>query len=128
MGHVAPKISNCRIVSRSLPKAFTIGSLKGIWAARMFSHDLGSERRVRAGKRFYDALKLVKRVVHIGDVKTLACHPASTTHRQISTEEQRTAGVTPETIRLSVGIEHIDDIINDLDQALSVADSRARVA
>ena len=70
------------------------------------------------GKKFYDALKLIKRLVNIGDAKTLACHPASTTHRQMSAEEQRKAGVTPETMRLSVGIEHIDDIVEDLDQAL----------
>jgi O-acetylhomoserine (thiol)-lyase len=69
-------------------------------------------------KRFYDALKLVKRVVNLGDSKSLACHPASTTHRQMSVEEQLKAGVKPETIRLSIGIEHIDDIIADLDQAL----------
>ncbi|MGH9696194.1 MAG: O-acetylhomoserine aminocarboxypropyltransferase/cysteine synthase family protein, partial [Bryobacteraceae bacterium] len=58
------------------------------------------------GKAFYDALKLVKRLVNIGDAKSLACHPASTTHRQMSTQQQLTAGVRPETIRLSVGIEH----------------------
>jgi O-acetylhomoserine (thiol)-lyase len=71
-----------------------------------------------AGKRFYDRLKLIKRLVNIGDAKSLACHPASTTHRQMSPEEQARAGVTPETMRLSVGIEHVDDIIADLDQAL----------
>jgi O-acetylhomoserine (thiol)-lyase len=74
-----------------------------------------------AGTRFYDALKLFKRLVNLGDAKSLACHPASTTHRQMSPEEQRTAGIGPETIRLSVGIEHIDDIIADLDQALGAA-------
>jgi O-acetylhomoserine (thiol)-lyase len=74
-----------------------------------------------AGVRFYDALKLFKRLVNIGDAKSLACHPASTTHRQLTEEEQRKVGVTPEGIRLSVGIEHIDDILNDLDQALSRA-------
>jgi O-acetylhomoserine (thiol)-lyase len=74
-----------------------------------------------AGARFYDALRLFKRLVNLGDAKSLACHPASTTHRQMSPEEQRTAGVGPETIRLSVGIEHIDDILADLDQALAVA-------
>jgi O-acetylhomoserine (thiol)-lyase len=68
--------------------------------------------------RFYDALKLVTRLVNLGDAKSLACHPASTTHRQMSAEEQRSAGVVPEMIRLSVGIEHVDDIIADLDQAL----------
>ena len=74
-----------------------------------------------AGTRFYDALRLFKRLVNLGDAKSLACHPASTTHRQMSPEEQKSAGVGPETIRLSIGIEHIDDIIEDLDQALAVA-------
>ena len=72
-----------------------------------------------ASKRFYDALRLVKRLVNMGDAKSLACHPASTTHRQMSAEQQRKAGVRPEMIRLSVGIEHADDIIADLDQALA---------
>ncbi|KKD58176.1 O-acetylhomoserine aminocarboxypropyltransferase [Grimontia sp. AD028] len=72
-----------------------------------------------AGVRFYDALGLFKRLVNIGDAKSLACHPASTTHRQLSVEEQAQAGVSPEMIRLSVGIEHIDDIIADLEQALN---------
>ncbi len=71
-----------------------------------------------AGVRFYDALQIFKRLVNIGDAKSLACHPASTTHRQLSEAEQRQAGVAPEMIRLSVGIEHIDDILADLDQAL----------
>jgi len=74
---------------------------------------------LETGKRFYDALRLVKRLVNIGDAKTLACHPASTTHRQMSPMEQIKAGVTPEMIRLSIGIEHCDDIIEDLDQALT---------
>jgi O-acetylhomoserine (thiol)-lyase len=72
-----------------------------------------------AGVKFYDALNLFKRLVNIGDAKSLACHPASTTHRQLSEEEQTAVGVAPEAIRLSVGIEHIDDILEDLDQALS---------
>ena len=71
-----------------------------------------------AAVKFHDALNLVMRVVNLGDVKSLVCHPASTTHRQMSPEEQRQAGVLPEMIRLSVGIEHVDDIIADLDQAL----------
>ena len=76
--------------------------------------------------RFYDALKLVKRLVNLGDAKSLACHPASTTHRQMTPEEQRKAGVTPEMVRLSIGIEHADDIIADLDQALdAVGEVRA---
>jgi len=73
------------------------------------------------GIKFYNALKLVKRLVNLGDAKSLACHPASTTHRQMSIEEQQKAGVKPETIRLSIGIEHVDDIIADLDQALETA-------
>ena len=74
-----------------------------------------------AGKNFYDALKLIKRLVNIGDAKTLACHPASTTHRQMTASEQIKAGVAPEAIRLSVGIEHKDDIIADIAQALAAA-------
>jgi O-acetylhomoserine (thiol)-lyase len=74
-----------------------------------------------AATRFYDALQLFRRLVNLGDAKSLACHPASTTHRQMSPEEQRNAGVTPEMIRLSIGIEHVDDIIADLEQALSAA-------
>jgi O-acetylhomoserine (thiol)-lyase len=70
------------------------------------------------GVRFYDALKLFKRLVNIGDVRSLAAHPASTTHRQLTPAEQAMANVTPETIRLCVGIEHIDDILEDLEQAL----------
>lgn len=72
-----------------------------------------------AGVRFYDSLKLFKRLVNIGDTKSLACHPASTTHRQLSVEEQAKVGVKPEAIRLCVGIEHIDDILADLEQALA---------
>ena len=71
--------------------------------------------------RFHDALKLVTRLVNLGDAKSLVCHPASTTHRQMSSEEQLNAGVLPEMIRLSIGIEHIDDIIEDIDQALAAA-------
>jgi O-acetylhomoserine (thiol)-lyase len=74
-----------------------------------------------AGVAFYDRLKLIKRLVNIGDAKSLACHPASTTHRQMSPADQCKAGVTPEMIRLSVGIEHVDDILEDLSQALEAA-------
>ncbi len=79
---------------------------------------------LEAGKRFYDSLKLFKRLVNMGDAKSLACHPASTTHRQMSAAEQERAGVKPEMIRLSVGIEHIDDIIADLDCALAATQTR----
>jgi O-acetylhomoserine (thiol)-lyase len=74
-----------------------------------------------AGKRFLDGLKMFKRLVNMGDAKSLATHPASTTHRQLTAAEQLEAGITPETVRLSIGIEHIDDILADLDQALGVA-------
>lgn len=74
-----------------------------------------------AGVRFYDSLEMIKRLVNIGDAKTLACHPASTTHRQLTALEQEAAGVTPETIRICVGIEHIDDIVTDIKQALDKA-------
>jgi O-acetylhomoserine (thiol)-lyase len=75
----------------------------------------------QVGVEFYNALKLIRRLVNLGDAKSLACHPASTTHRQMTAEEQRRAGVTPETIRLSVGIEHVDDILEDISQALEIA-------
>ena len=74
-----------------------------------------------AGVRFYDQLKLFKRLVNIGDAKSLAAHPASTTHRQLSEAELQSAGVTPDMIRLCVGIEHIDDILADLKQSLEAA-------
>ena len=66
----------------------------------------------------FNAFRLFKRMVNMGDAKSLSCHPASTTHRQLTPEEQAKTGVTPEMIRLSVGIEHIDDILEDLGQAL----------
>lgn len=87
----------------------------------------GIKGGMEAGKNFYDALKLITRLVNIGDAKSLACHPASTTHRQMSPEQQRTAGVLPETIRLSIGIEHAADIIEDIDQALEKACPTARL-
>ncbi|MFM2328229.1 MAG: hypothetical protein RLZZ494_332, partial [Pseudomonadota bacterium] len=71
------------------------------------------------GERFLDKLGLFTRLVNIGDAKSLATHPASTTHRQLSPEELVKAGVSEETVRLSVGIEHIDDLLADLDQALA---------
>lgn len=74
-----------------------------------------------AGVRFYDSLKMLKRLVNIGDAKSLAAHPASTTHRQLNTQELELAGVTPDMIRLCIGVEHIDDIIADIEQALATA-------
>src|SRR6202050_1591743 len=83
---------------------------------------VGIQGGYAAAVRFHDALKLVTRLVNLGDAKSLVCHPASTTHRQMSPEEQRGAGVLPEMIRLSIGIEHIDDLLADLDQALAAAE------
>ncbi len=82
---------------------------------------VGLKGGYEAAVKFHDALQLITRLVNLGDAKSLACHPASTTHRQMSPEEQLTAGVKPEMIRLSIGIEHIDDIVADLDQALNAA-------
>lgn len=74
-----------------------------------------------AGAKFIDALKLIVRLVNIGDAKSLACHPASTTHRQLSPAELEKAGVSEDMVRLSIGLEHIDDIIADIEQALQAA-------
>ena len=74
-----------------------------------------------AGARFQDALKVFTRLVNIGDSKSLACHPASTTHRQLAPEELKKAGVSEDMVRLSIGIEHIDDLKEDLEQALASA-------
>ncbi len=76
-----------------------------------------------AGARFIDALQLIVRLVNIGDAKSLACHPATTTHRQLNDEELKKAGVSRDMVRLSIGIEHIDDILADLEQALGAAQS-----
>ena len=74
-----------------------------------------------AGTKFIDALELITRLVNIGDAKSLACHPATTTHRQLSPEELVKAGVSDDLVRLSVGIEHIDDLLSDIEQALAKA-------
>ena len=81
----------------------------------------GIEGGRAVGERFLDALQLFTRLVNIGDVRSLATHPASTTHRQLSAEELAKAGVTEDTVRLCVGIEHIDDLKADLEQALAAA-------
>jgi O-acetylhomoserine (thiol)-lyase len=81
----------------------------------------GIKGGAEAGARFIDALKLIVRLVNIGDAKSLACHPASTTHRQLNATELAGAGVSADLVRLSVGIEHIDDIIEDIEQALAAA-------
>lgn len=96
----------------SLAKKYMKGKPSGILS-------FGLKGGYDAGVRFYDALNIFKRLVNIGDAKSLACHPASTTHRQLNEQEQKQAGVSPEMIRLSVGIEHIEDILADLEQALN---------
>lgn len=81
----------------------------------------GIKGGIEAGAKFIDALELILRLVNIGDAKSLACHPASTTHRQLDEAELKSAGVSEDMIRLSIGIEHIDDILADIDQALEKA-------
>ena len=84
------------------------------------------EGGIEAGKQFIDNLELIYHVANIGDARTLAIHPASTTHSQLSSEDQLRTGVTPGYIRLSVGIEHIDDIINDIDQAINKLENKVK--
>ncbi len=98
----------------ALCQKITNGKASGILS---FGIKGGSE----AGGRFIDALNMILRLVNIGDAKSLACHPASTTHRQLNPEELKSAGVPEDLIRISVGIEHIDDIIADIEQALEKA-------
>jgi O-acetylhomoserine (thiol)-lyase len=81
----------------------------------------GIEGGTEAGAKFIDALQMILRLVNIGDAKSLACHPASTTHRQLGPDELASTGVSDEMVRISVGIEHIDDIIADIDQALAAS-------
>jgi O-acetylhomoserine (thiol)-lyase len=88
-------------------------------ASGIISFGLKAADSLEAGARFQDALKLFTRLVNIGDAKSLACHPASTTHRQLNPDELAKAGVKPDMVRLSVGIEHIDDLLEDLEQALA---------
>jgi O-acetylhomoserine (thiol)-lyase len=82
----------------------------------------GIKGGAEAGAAFIDALQMILRLVNIGDAKSLACHPASTTHRQLSSDELASAGVSEDLVRISVGIEHIDDIIGDVEQALNAVD------
>jgi O-acetylhomoserine (thiol)-lyase len=96
----------------ALVQKYMSGSASGILT-------FGIKGGAAAGARFQDALKLITRLVNIGDAKSLACHPASTTHRQLSPEELKKAGVSEDMVRLSIGIEHIDDLKEDLEQALA---------
>jgi O-acetylhomoserine (thiol)-lyase len=104
--HDSPYRENC--------KKFCGGKAAGILS-------FGIDGGIEAGTKFIDALQLILRLVNIGDAKSLACHPASTTHRQLNPDELASAGVSEDMVRLSIGIEHIDDIIADIDQALAAA-------
>ena len=104
--HNSPYRENC--------KKYCNGKAAGILS-------FGIEGGIDAGTRFIDALQLILRLVNIGDAKSLACHPASTTHRQLNPEELASAGVSEDMVRLSIGIEHIDDILADIEQALAAA-------
>jgi O-acetylhomoserine (thiol)-lyase len=95
-------------------KKITDGKASGIIS-------FGIKGGVKAGTKFIDALKMILRLVNIGDAKSLACHPASTTHRQLNSDELAAAGVSEDMVRISVGIEHIEDIIADVKQALEAA-------
>lgn len=99
----SPHYANCRKI--------TGGRASGILSFRIAGGEEG-------GARFIDALQMILRLVNIGDAKSLACHPASTTHRQLNPAELASAGVSEDLVRISVGIEHVDDIIADIDQAL----------
>jgi O-acetylhomoserine (thiol)-lyase len=99
-------------------------SSESVRAARYLPHGAGAivgfgiKGGLAAGKKFIDSLGLISHLANVGDAKTLAIHPASTTHQQLSAGEQLATGVTPDFVRLSVGIEHVGDILADLGQAL----------
>ena len=117
-----PKVSWVRYAGlpdhpdHALAKKYMGGRASGIMS---FGVKGGKDGAVKAGAKFQDALKLITRLVNIGDCKTLACHPATTTHRQLNAEEMKKAGVSEDMVRLSIGIEHIDDLRADIDQALA---------
>ena len=75
----------------------------------------------QGGEKFIDSLKLFSHMANVGDAKSLALHPASTSHSQLTEEQQRAGGLTPELVRLSIGLEHIDDIVEDIEQAMKKA-------
>jgi O-acetylhomoserine (thiol)-lyase len=81
----------------------------------------GIKGGLESGKKFINSLELISHLANVGDAKSLAIHPATTTHQQLSAQEQLSTGVTPDFVRLSIGIEHIDDIISDIEQALAKA-------
>ncbi|MFD2231585.1 bifunctional O-acetylhomoserine aminocarboxypropyltransferase/cysteine synthase [Alkalimarinus sediminis] len=98
----------------TLAKQYMNGTPSGILS-------FGIKGGIEAGSKFIDALQLIVRLVNIGDAKSLACHPASTTHRQLSADELASAGVSPDMVRLSIGIENIDDILEDITQSLEAS-------
>ncbi len=103
-------------------------------AARLLTHGFGAvlafgiEGGLEAGQRFIDSVELASHLANVGDAKTLVIHPASTTHQQLSTDEQLAAGVTEDLIRVSVGIEHIEDIKADFASAFARAESSPAVS
>ena len=105
---------SCEARIKALADKYMGGKASGILT-------FGIKGGIEAGTKFIDALELITRLVNIGDAKSLACHPASTTHRQLNAEELASAGVTEDMVRLSIGIEHIDDILADIEQALAAA-------
>ena len=107
---------------RHLRKALNSSAVRGSAGGQASGIlSFGIKGGAKPGVKFIDALQLVLRLVNIGDAKSLACHPASTKHRQLSGDELAKAGVSHDIVRLSVGIEHIDDIIADVSQALAVS-------
>ncbi|UJF23868.1 aminotransferase class I/II-fold pyridoxal phosphate-dependent enzyme [Suttonella sp. R2A3] len=113
-----PKVSKVHYATlEGSPYRATADKICGGKASSILSFEL--EGGVEAGGRFIDALELIYRLVNIGDTKTLACHPASTTHRQLNAEELASAGVSEGLVRLSIGIEDVEDIIADIEQALA---------
>ena len=115
-GHAKVKWVNYAGLERHRDHALALKYLSGRPSGVL---TFGVEGGVEGGARFQDALQLFTRLVNIGDAKSLACHPASTTHRQLNDAELAKAGVTVDTVRLSIGIEHIDDLLADLEQALA---------
>ncbi len=103
------------------PYHATCQKMSGGLASGIISFGIKADDAKVAGGKFIDALQMILRLVNIGDAKSLACHPASTTHRQLSPEELASAGVSEDLVRISVGIEHIDDIIADVEQALKAS-------
>jgi O-acetylhomoserine (thiol)-lyase len=115
-----PKVDWVRYPGLETDPAFPVASqylTKGMFGGMVV---FGVKGGRPAGERFIDSLKLFSHLANVGDAKSLALHPASTSHSQLSEEQQRAGGLTPELVRLSIGLEHIDDILEDLDQALRV--------